>query len=796
MPRLPPFGLRLPPERETVTESSASLSPPNPSCLRRLGRFCCALLVSSLLVTGARAEGTAEQSSGVVVGITGHYRIGCWTTVRFDKSSADGIVAGGEGVLSLEGLSLETVDGDGTRTIYRQWPADAEPSPDRGSGRFGYCIPGGEAVPLVIRGGGGNEIRTRFPEFGSPAREASQVPPEMPWVLALGDPMGVETVGANELLGREAQVAVSMPQSPGELPDAVLGYDGVDLMLINDAGRDLLGGLDDDQASAVADWVDGGGQLLICLGESAPALLDAAPWLYRLLPIEPDELAMTRLQPSGFETYMLSGTPLASFAGVELPSTGRQLIRGRTTRRERATLAEEYLVGMGRVTVVAHDLHRPPMAEWPERLEMIVRLTGETLTQPESNAAVPSRATGFNDLAGQTRATLDQFETKRPFRFSIITLIVLGLVALIGPFDYWLINRVLRRPAFGWITFPAVIAVVSIWLVLQAKPRGIGGEGVDSTLGLNRLEIVDIDSIANQGRGFAWSYLYSHPARRVDVTVEAGGRLDSISERIGGMVTAPFGWPGAAFGGVQLAGEDVRMPAYTVELGRRVAGRDTAGSVRELPIAPRSSKSLSTQFHFRADLQEEVVVTRRRGSELLEGRLTNPLPFDLLDGMLVYRDWAYLLPTRFPAGARIDSLGNLRQKNFRWHLSRQRAIEESTEGEAWDPLNVDDPARIAEMLMFHQAAGGRRYTTLRHVPLSFLDLSPLLTEDRCMLVGRLAEPLTQLSVATVDGGEGGAGGSSVPDPSSAPGPSSASWPGQSVAMIRLILPVESANADR
>lgn len=83
----------------------------------------------------------------------------------------------------------------------------------------------------------------------------------------------------------------------------------------------------------------------------------------------------------------------------------------------------------------------------------------------------------------------------------------------------------------------------------------------------------------------------------------------------------------------------------------------------------------------------------------------NPLPVDLLDGMLIYRNWAYLLRTRFPAGGRIERIDSLRQKNFRWRLSRQTALESSRDTEEWDPSTVELPDRVAEMLMFHNAVG-------------------------------------------------------------------------------------------
>ena len=694
-------------------------------------------------------RGFADET-GVTVGITGHYRIGCWTAVRVPPPADP---SGG-----ARDVTLATLDGDGTRTVYRQTLADAAET-------HAYCVPGGEAVPLVIDVASAIDVgsaidvastetlRTRFPEFSSPASGPSLVPDEMPWVVSFGDPMGVETVGANELLDRDPQVAVSVPDAPDQLPDSAAGYDGVDLMIIHGGGRDLLAGMDSRRATAVVDWVRGGGRLMLCLGESAPDLLDAAPWLETLIPLQRSEVEVADLDPSGMETYMSSQTQLPSLIGVRLPAAGRVLISGRTTRRELVPLAIETVEGLGRVTIIAGDLHRPPIRQWPEHLELIIRLSAGALRPHDDDAQRVNRSTAYDDLAGQARVALDRFDTKRPFSFALVTLVVLAFIAIVGPLDYWLVNRVWGRPGFGWITFPTVTIATAAFLTYQARPATSVGDNGASAMEINRLEIVDLDSVRGRGRGFAWSYFYSHPARRFDVAVRPSEGLKAIAGRIDRMMTAPFGWPGPAFGGIQLAGEDARMPPYEVVIEDEGTGASATkfASIEKLPLAPRGSKSLATNFSFDVEreadgegLLEEVVVSRRRGSELLAGGLTNPLPVDLLDGVLIYRDWAYLLPTRFPAGGRIESLQNLRQKNFRWHLTRQKAIEESTVSQAWDPSAVDELPRIAEMMMFHQAAGGTRYTTLRHIPLRGLDLSSLRSEDRCILVGRLSRPLTQI----------------------------------------------------
>jgi len=235
------------------------------------------------------------------------------------------------------------------------------------------------------------------------------------------------------------------------------------------------------------------------------------------------------------------------------------------------------------------------------------------------------------------------------------------------------------------------------------------------------------------------------------------------------LLIGPLGTAGQAFGGIPIAIEDARLPVYRDAFTE--AATTTSSTLIELPMAARSSKGIFTHCRFQPRLSRDVVMQRRLGSELLRGALANPLPVDLLDGMLIYKNWAYLLPTRFPAGGQIASVGSLRQKNFRWLLTRQRLLEQSeTQTEAWDPAMTDSVDRIAQMLMFYRAAGGFNYTALRNDPLAGLDLSHALTAHQCMLVGRLAEPLTSSQISN----------DSAADSTLAR---------QSMSLIRVVLPV-------
>ncbi len=697
----------------------------------------------------------------ISIGIEGHYRVGRWTGVRFHGDA--------------EIASLETRDGDGVQVEYIQ-PAAVS------ANDWAYVIPGSEAAPLVLRSSDEVIASTRFATIGSPSRGPAMIPLKTPWIVVFGDPLGVDQIGANRLLDRDASIAVSKPQDAGGVPDSVLGYDGVDMIMLGGSSSELLATLSENQRQALADWITGGGRVFLTLGQSAPDLMRAAPWLQSLLPIE--ELRTVKIDPSAIETYTSTQTPLPAFEGAKLPrNKGRILIMGRTTRRIGTPVAVEYNVGFGRITTVAADLENETFAAWPERLDLMTQLTGTILVPEQDEQQQKTRATAYDDLAGQMRTTLDRFAIKRNFGFSIVSLILMALVAAIGPLDFILVNRLLGRPLLGWLSLPLMAIGLSLVLAFQARPVTQAGSlnAGDETLACNRIEIFDIDADQAIGRGFAVSYIYAHDASRFDVEVKPSERLTKISGKMDQLLTTPFGYPGESFGGIQIAIEDGRLPIYQVRFHQPAAdNRPATGASLQasttldgLPLASRSSKAIATRCRFTPTLTSEASIRRRAGSELLQGELINPLPLDLLDGMLIYRNWTYLLPTRFPAGGRIASVDSLRQKNFRWQLSRQKALESETETEVWDPSANDSPGRIAEMLMFHDAVGGARYTTLRHGPLSFLDLSHLLADDRCILIGKVAGELTNIEATDRD---------STQSPLS-----------ETLTLVRVVLPVDTSS---
>ncbi|QDT02589.1 hypothetical protein K227x_09670 [Rubripirellula lacrimiformis] len=712
------------------------------------------------------------------VGIDGHYRVGRWVGIRTPSSLAI--------------ASIETRDGDGVQVEYT--PNRQDRTSDTGY-EWTYVIPGSEAAPLVLRGeDDGTDAKpilsTRLPTIGAPSRGPAMIPLSMPWVLVLGDPMGIDQIGVNRILDRDASIAVTLPKSPESMPESVLGLDGIDMIVINAAGSEFLGQLNLDQQQALADWVIGGGKVFVTLGQKSADLLRSAPWLREQLPVE--SIALTKIDPASIETYTSSQTPLKPFDGVRLPKDqGEVLILGRNQRRISTPVAVRYSIGFGTVTVVVADLETPSFAAWPERLDLISRLTGSTINPDELAQESAIQATAYNDLAGQTRAILDRFPIQRQFKFSVLSLAVMALIAAIGPLDYFLINRVFGKPMLGWISFPVMAIGLSVLLASQSTVMPMTAQATDAssavdpdntasptnadpigrTVRCNRIEIVDVDTISQVGRGYSVNYLYTHEASLFDIAVTPSAELNSIAPQIRRSLTAPFGYPGEPFGGIQISIEDSRLPIYQVLFQGSKLGRTS--SLRQLPLAPRSSKGFLSDTTFTPELTTSVEVQRRPGSELLQGGLVNPLPFDLLNGKLVFRNWAYILPTRLRAGERIPLLDKLRQKNFRWLLSRQKALESSTETQAWDPTSKNSMQRIAEMLMFHNATGGSQYTNLENSPLAHLDLSQTLGDDRCILFGSVDKPLTSIQVSDTD--------------------ESFTPTGDQLTMIRVILPVTTTS---
>ena len=155
---------------------------------------------------------------------------------------------------------------------------------------------------------------------------------------------------------------------------------------------------------------------------------------------------------------------------------------------------------------------QPPLADWPGRTAFFRRCCGPILANDRSERRVATtRDARLQRSSGALRQQLGRsFAGVVPIGFPLVAVLAIVYLLLLGPLDYLLVNRWLRRPLVAWITFPLIV------LAFSARGAGRWRNGARRPARASiRLELVDIDTIAGRARGTLWATLYSPQARAV-----------------------------------------------------------------------------------------------------------------------------------------------------------------------------------------------------------------------------------------------------------------------------------------
>ena len=246
-------------------------------------------------------------------------------------------------------------------------------------------------------------------------------------------PIFIGVSGEGPALGGldESQYSVSF-LPPARLPRRAIGYDGLDLLALN---QPQLVDLDLEQQHAIAAWVGGGGRLLLWL--DMQAIPEDSP-LLSLLPGTVED----------FEARTIDGQEViyTRLAGV----SPEQLV----TRRS---------AGLGEIVF----LHIPPEAATVARVPFLPtepRLDPVTTPDPPATAAA---------AAGEAARAVKRFP---------VSLLVVAI--LIGPIDWLVLHRTRRRMRRWWITLPGWLAVFGllIWY-LPTRPTPVTATAVATEAG-------------------------------------------------------------------------------------------------------------------------------------------------------------------------------------------------------------------------------------------------------------------------------------------------------------------------
>lgn len=290
-----------------------------------------------------------------------------------------------------------------------------------------------------------------------------------------------------------------------DLPEQVMGLRAVDTLLFSDIDT---GSLSASQQQAVADWVLQGGHLIVTGGANWQA---TASGLTNLLPLVPDTTitldGLAALSGLANNRNPLSGETVVA-TGTLIPSAQVLAAEGETPLVARRSL------GLGTVDYLAVDPLTQPLRGWSGQGDL-------WFTLASSVSPYPGWTAGFTDPDRAISAT----EILPGFDLLPNVLPLCGFlafyVALIGPLNYIVLNRINRRE-FAWLTIPIFILIFSVlaWVV------GFNLRGNTATL--SRLAVVQSWPDSDQAQVDGLVGLLSPRRTNYTLTLTDGGFLRPI----------------------------------------------------------------------------------------------------------------------------------------------------------------------------------------------------------------------------------------------------------------------------
>jgi hypothetical protein len=697
------------------------------SCARMIFRRLIGIVVT--IVVGVSASGELAAASSVpeigkpAVGWNGQYVVGRWTPIVVP------ITVHEAGTLQLE---LTAIDPDGNRVGFLSAPVEVAAGARTLEGLVKVGRLDGE---IVVRVNQGPELR------GFPGRADWLGPPLKPsahLIVTVGKPRGFDFGPETTGVGKIVKVVSA---NAGDLPKNPLAYDGVSSLVL--AGPFELSA---EKSGAVRDWVASGGHLVISLPHELAAARRSLQSLGEWVPVRVAEQPVVIREFGGLESYSGKNVRIPQNTTLSIP--GLQLDHGEILAASRAdALLVRGPYGSGSVTVLAMDLGSSPLGEWKSLPAFCARLTGVAPSLDGSDKASSKNSqltsTGITDLATQLHATQEHFEQVNRASPWFVMGLLLALLIIVGPLDYYLVHRVLKRPHLTWITFP-LLAAVSAGV---AASMAIASNGTSKRM--NQLDVISVDVATAQVRGRHFMTLYSPTTSQRSVSVETSPLVAASDFKS----TARLAWQGvpeSTFGGM--------LRDSGLEQGAKYQ-QQPDGTLTQLPLMQWSSRSLvADSLQSGAGLVDCDLHATSTGR--LTGTITHRFSSPIEDWMLVYQNRVYRhLTTRDDLQSislppkqvwRVEQ-PSVFQRELRPYLTGIITVATPRFGQSattdlihhqtsYDPLSLD-PAGVVQILTFHDEVGGERYTGLTNLTLGDEDCSHLLKLGRAILFGRIKQSL-------------------------------------------------------
>jgi len=691
--------------------------------------------------------------SGVSVGLDGNFQVGKWTPVTADLNVTEPVT-----VI----MEISAIDPDGYHTSF---PTRAVSLDKVGQHQIQAFFIAGRLrsdINVTIRDAQTSQVlieqsySTQPTDLEQAAYQEANV--LIKPVLTQGTPIILmcKSIAGFDELGKtddsvsgydpsaEAKLRLVQSESIKVLPDSARSLDSCHTIVLSADYQKINA----RQNAAIQTWVRNGGHLLLNLGGDADAFRTSK--LSSWVPIEIDGTMNVR-QFTRLESFSGQNMPVR-FRGQTTAARIRQ-VQGVAVVTDRAIpmiVALPY--GFGRITCVAYDFNRAPLSRWRPLVNVCERLIfpqNQGRDQRDRGSVTRNKLaqSGINDLATQLHAIMDNFPGLRRYTsWSIMGWMLLYLLFL-GPIDYLLVHRLLKRPQLTWLTFP-ILVLVATGLAMGTAQANNGHEAIE-----NQIDLVDVE--ANSIRINSWFTIYSNETCLTDIRlVTPDFSTGTISSPGVTAATAEIRWAGipeAGYGGMyRSTGMELTRPAYNFDPSMQ--------QIENLPLAIWSTKSLQSEYN---RLVTGMVASQLEspGASQIRGSFEHRLPVPITDWFIAYGSRVFQPKTRIqgdgqyielqPGQACTLSITTFQQRDLKSFLTgtRQRIIEKENSTRdreiIEEELNYNrldrDPDKLMRMISFHDAAGGTRYTGLSNQVLQNLDFSADIRLDRAVLFGRLSD---------------------------------------------------------
>lgn len=701
-----------------------------------------------------RRSAEATRIKHVEIGIDGHFKVGRWTplTVSLVDDLAQPVQ-----------LVVWVPDPDGNLT---KQPADAAFIPGTGEPRIQSVFRTGrmDGVVRIDLEVDGNVVESRtLRSAADPRSDAVRMfPPDTLdaefWaVLGSADSYQRAADAIDERAGEPRRGATRplrvLPLAEASaLPSQTHGLDAVDVLAINGAHD-----IDAATQAAIRRWVEQGGHLVVSTNsQEAWDRLGFASWI----PVQNVRQVSVRDPVRDLDGLRSRFARSAEFnpSGVNVLHFDHD--EGEVFAQTRSgPIWARLPVGFGRVTLFGLDLTQRPLVTWdaaPQLCEFLADYQYEFSTsRPQRTTARLSR-TGVSDLSTQLATAVDRF----PHMENVTNWMAMGLLVLyllvVGPLDYLVVHRLLRRPYLTWITLPLIVVTSAAFAMTSARQHH------PQQITANQVDLVDLDAASGLARMTHWSSFVSPETRRWAVETEFHPWQETRS--IDSPENSTPRWSYISWLGIPESGFRGMYRSGGLELAKaRYRFAPGLASIADVPLNMWSSFSVTARHVRHLPDVHAIIDSDLEGAvNQLYGSLTNRLDVPIEDWFVAHNNLAYF-PRESEGAATSTSLApgetgflpQMRVLVLRNYLTGLRHVRTKKEGStfesdtamrsSYDPLSQDFDA-IFRAVSFYEAIGGKEFTTLENHALDELDLSPLLGLSRAVLFGRISGSATSLLV--------------------------------------------------